>query len=186
MNELFHHISYLCLSVIFLAPSILLARYLFQATQHRLLFKAGFVYNSALALAQVNFFMKGEFLFLDTFDSSYIVFLGLVFSIFHLQSIGTLRLKTCEKTDVVRAKDKSYVYALNSYLDRILFFVKWGLIILTTSAFYTAVIAYLLIQLHPEKSVDMATRITLGVSLYIILAVIGTYLAHRHHKVKRQ
>lgn len=185
MNELFHHISYICLSVIFLAPSILLDRYLSQAKQHRLLFKARFVYNAALALAQVNFFMSGEFLFLDTFDSSYIVFLGLIFSIFHLQSNGALSLKTCEKTDVSRSNEKSYVYLLNSYLDRILFFVKWGLIILTTSAFYTVMIGYLLIQLHPGRSVDMATCTTLGVSLYFILVVIGTYLAHRHHKVKR-
>lgn len=185
MNELFQHISYMCLSVIFLAPSILLARYLSQARQCSLLFKAGFIYNAALALAQVNSFMNGEFLFLDTFDSSYIVFLGLVFSIFHLQSNGTLSLKNHEQRDVLRADDKSYVYSFNSYLDRITLVVKWGLIILITSAFYTAVIGYLLIQLYPESSVDVSTRITLVVSLYFVLVAIGTYLAHRHHKVKR-
>ena len=146
--------------------------------------KASFVYNAALALAQVNFFIKGEFLFLDTFDSSYIVFLGLVFSIYHLRSNGALNLKTCEKTDVLRAIDKNHVYLFDSYLNRILHFVKWGLIILTTSAFYTAMIGYLLIQILPEKSLDITTNRALGVILYLTLVALGTYLTHRHHKVK--
>lgn len=146
------------------------------------MFKVGFVYNAGLALTQVNFFMTGRFLLLDNVDSSFIVFLGLVFSILHLHCIGS---GEGENTDKLQAFNKGRLELLDSQLDRILGFLKWLLIISGTCAFYTVMIGYLLILILPEGSIDIATYKTLSVVLYLILAALGAYLRHRHHHVKR-
>ncbi|WP_122665780.1 hypothetical protein [Pseudomonas viridiflava] len=184
MNPVLQHISYVCLSVILLVPSALLGQHLSKPGHRRPAFKVGFVYNCGMALAQVNFFMKGEFLFLGTLDSSYIVFLGLVFSIFHLRSNAALSPGTYGKTDALSTTDLRSIYLFDLYMDRVLFWTKWGLIILITSAVYTVMIGYLLIQIPLETSLDMNTRRALGGILYLVLVVLVTYLTQRHYKVK--
>lgn len=185
MNTTLQYISYLCLSVVFCLFSLLLIRRISKATHRGLLFKAGFIYNTALVLLQVNFFLKGQFPFVDTFKNSYIVFLGLAFSFFHIRNIGALETKVHEKMGTRLEFDNSFIKLLDRNIDQGLSLLKWMLIILATSAFYTAMIGYLLIQMFPIESLDIPTRRILGVILYLGLAALGTYLTYKHHQAKR-
>lgn len=185
MSSTLQHLSYLCLSMACFLPSLLLSGYISKARHRGLLFKLGFIYNITLALVQMNFFMVGKFPLIETFENSWIVFLGLVFSFFHCRHIGMLDAKAFHDTTPSLAFSNSFMTLLDITINRGLFFAKWTTIILATSAFYTVMIGVLLIQVIPTESVDMPTRIFLGATLYLVLVATGTYITYKYHRVKR-
>jgi hypothetical protein len=184
MNPILQHITYVSLSTLFTIISLALLRFTSRARHRRIIFKAGFIYNTALIIIQTTFFLKGRFLFLDTFENSYIVYLGLAFAIFHARGIGALEVNAYANKETSLAFDNGFLRLLDIGLDRAIFFKKWTLIILATSAFYTVIISYLLIQIAPMETLDLPTRRTAGVILFLALATLGTHLIRKRYKIK--
>lgn len=185
MNVILQHLSYLLFSIILFLPSLLIQRCMSRVRHRGLLFKAGFIYNCALALVQVNFFREGTFPLLASFEHSWIIFLGLAFTCLHIRNIGVLEDKAFNNMPSSSAFSKSCIKLLDMNLDRGLSLAKWTLIILATSAFYTVMIVALLIQVFPVESLGMTTRKVLGLALYTSLVALGVYAKYRHHQAKR-
>ncbi|WP_141230187.1 hypothetical protein [Pseudomonas sp. Irchel 3A5] len=129
--------------------------------------------------------MVGKFPLIETFENSWIVFLGLVFSFFHCRYIGMLDSKAFHDTSPSFAFSNSFMTLLDVTINRGLFFAKWTTIILATSVFYTVIIVALLIQVIPTESVDMPTHTFLVATLYLTLVATGTYITYKHHRAKR-
>lgn len=184
MNPILQHIAYVGLSTLFTIISLAIVRFTSSARHRRIIFKAGFIYNTALIIIQTTFFLKGRFLFLDTFENSYIVYLGLAFAIFHARSIGALEVNAYANKDTSLAFDNGFLRLLDIGIDRAIFLAKWTLIILATSAFYTVIISYLLIQVAPMETLDLPTRRAAGVILFLALATLGTHLIRKRYKTK--